>query len=126
MNPSCENLSGFEFSKLVILIEGLTSIKRICNHLKYNCCDQSGFAFLTVILLFSGTFVMHVRTRFPSSMTSQEEQLPCLQLKDNRSPDLTHARLNGCSEAINIVFPVSRLETHTCSMVSGGDQHWRL
>ena len=68
---------------------------------------------------------MHVRTRLPSNMTSQEEQLPCLQLNDNRSPDLTHARLNGCPGAMNIVFPVSRLDTHTCSMVNRGDQHYR-
>ena len=73
-----------------------------------------GFAFFTVIFAFSGTLVMQVRTRFPSSMTSHEEQDPCLQLNDRRNPDLTQARLSGCPELICTVFPLSRFDTDTC------------
>jgi hypothetical protein len=75
----------------------------------------NGFAFFTVILLFSGTLVMHVRTLFPSNITSQEEQVPCLQLNESLRPDLTHARLRGCPDLIWIVFPLSRLATDTFS-----------
>jgi hypothetical protein len=56
---------------------------------------------------------MHVRTLFPSNITSQEEQEPCLQLNESLRPDLTHARLRGCPDCIWIVFPLSRLATDT-------------
>ena len=56
---------------------------------------------------------MHVRTRLPSNITSQDEQLPCLQLNERRNPDRTHARLSGCPDCMTIVFPLSKLETET-------------
>lgn len=83
----------------------------------------NGFAFFTVILLFSGTLVMHVRTLFPSNITSQEEQVPCLQLNESLRPDLTHARLRGCPDLIWIVFPLSRLATDTFIFRQLEDQH---
>jgi hypothetical protein len=37
-----------------------------------------GGAFFKVIFFLSGTFVIQVLTRFPSSKVSQDEQVPCL------------------------------------------------
>lgn len=95
--------------------DSVTLIEASCSDSQfYAVYHYKGFAFFTVIFAFSGTLVIQVRTRLPSSMTSHEEQDPCLQLNDRRNPDLTQARLSGCPELIWIVFPLSRFDTDTC------------
>jgi len=60
-----------------------------------NCTNYNGGAFFSVIFDLSVTFVMLVRTLFPSRSVSQLEHVPCLHWNDNRIPALDAANDNG-------------------------------